>query len=323
MTWCPLAFALTLTALVAPAAAHAAPEPRAYPERDAHQLDRIAGHAGGGSGIVVADARSGAELYARHADTPRTLASNTKLFVTAAAAHRWGERVYPTLRAILEPSDNALAEALAARLGDGSRHRGVRRAERFAAGVGARVQLRDGAGLATANRATPRQMVRFLVAMRHVRGYRGWERALPVAGRSGTLAARMRGTAAEGRCHAKTGTLFVRTNASTLSGYCTTRSGRAIAFSILMATTPQNGRAVQDRLLARIARLSVRAASYADSHHSVGRRDDPVREAEAVAGASPAGSTPPGCFFGRANGVRRIPLCQDAILASRSPSNPG
>jgi hypothetical protein len=30
-----------------------------------------------------------------------------------------------------------------------------------------------------------------------------------------------------------------------------------------------------------------------------------------------------GCFFGRANGVRRIPLCQDAILASRSPSNPG
>ena len=48
MTWRPLAVALTLTALVAPVAAHAAPEPRAYPERDAHQLDRIAGHARGG-----------------------------------------------------------------------------------------------------------------------------------------------------------------------------------------------------------------------------------------------------------------------------------
>jgi D-alanyl-D-alanine carboxypeptidase len=248
-----LAAALTLTALAAPAAAQAAPELRAYSERAAHRLDGIAAHADGAYGIVVADARTGAELYARHADTPRTLASNTKLFITATAANRWGARINPTLSAILGPSDNARAEALAARLGNGSRRRGVRRAQQFAASIGARVRLRDGSGLATADRATPRQVVRFLVAMRRVRGYRGWQRAFPVAGRSGTLAARMRGTAAEGRCRAKTGTLFLRTNASTLSGYCTTRSGRTIAFSILMATTPGNGHAVQDRLLARIA----------------------------------------------------------------------
>ena len=246
-----LAAALTLTALVTPAAAEA----RAYSERAAHRLDAIAAQAGDAYGIVVADARNGAELYARHADTPRTLASNTKLFITAAAADRWGKRVDSTLRAILRPSDNALAEALAARLGNGSHRRGVRRAERFAASIGARVRLRDGSGLATGNRATPRQMVRFLVAMRRVRGHRGWQHSFPVAGRSGTLAARMRGTAAEGRCRAKTGSLFLHTNASTLSGYCTARSGRSIAFSILMATTPENGRAVQDRLLARIAAL--------------------------------------------------------------------
>lgn len=245
-----LAAVVTLTALVAPAAADARDS-----ERAAHRLDSIAAQAGGAYGIVVADARTGAEVYARHANTPRTLASNTKLFITAAAANRWGRRIYPTLRAILRPSDNAGAEALAARLGDGSRRRGVRRAERFAASIGARVQLRDGSGLATADRATPRQMVRFLVAMRRVRGHRGWQHAFPVAGRSGTLAARMRGTAAEGRCRAKTGSLFLRTNASTLSGYCSAHSGRSIAFSILMATTPENGRAVQDRLLARIAAL--------------------------------------------------------------------
>jgi D-alanyl-D-alanine carboxypeptidase len=248
-----IAAALTLIALAAPGGAQAASQPRAYSGRAAHRLDRIVARADGDYGIVVADARTGTELYARHADTPRTLASNTKLFITAAAAHRWGDRISQTLRAILQPSDNAAAEALAARLGDGSRRRGVRRAQRFAASIGADVHLRDGSGLATADRASPRQMVRFLVAMRHVRGYRGWQRALPVVGRSGTLAGRMRGSAAEGRCHAKTGTLFLHVNASTLSGYCAIRSGRPIAFSMLMATTPANGRAVQDRLLERIA----------------------------------------------------------------------
>src|SRR5215210_4864218 len=247
-----LAAALTLAALAAPAAAHAARERRAYPERTARDLDRIAAHAHGGYGIVVADARTGAELYARRANTRRTLASNTKLFITAAAAHRWGERIAATLSAILGPSDNAGAEALAARLGEGSRRRGVRRAQQFAASLGARVRLRDGSGLATANRATPRQVARFLVAMRRVDGHRAWQRGFPVAGRSGTLAVRMRGTAASGRCRAKTGTLFLHTNASTLSGYCSTRSRRTVAFSILMATAPANGRAVQDRLLARI-----------------------------------------------------------------------
>jgi D-alanyl-D-alanine carboxypeptidase len=245
-----LAVALAAVALVA---APSAAQSRAYSPRVAHALDGIAADADGAYGIAVADARTGAELYARHADTPRTLASNTKLFVTAAAANRWGGRISRTLSAILLPSDNVRAEALAARLGRGSHRRGVRRAEQFAASLGARVRLRDGSGLAVGNRATPRHMVRFLVAMRGVDGHRIWQRALPVAGRSGTLAGRMRGTAAEGRCRAKTGTLFLRTRASTLSGYCTARSGRAIAFSILMATTPANGRAVQDRLVARIA----------------------------------------------------------------------
>jgi D-alanyl-D-alanine carboxypeptidase/D-alanyl-D-alanine-endopeptidase (penicillin-binding protein 4) len=90
--------------------------------------------------------------------------------------------------------------------------------------------------------------------MRHVRGFHGFRRALPVAGRTGTLAYRMRGTAAAGRCHGKTGTLFLRTLASALSGYCTTRSGRAVAFSMLVGGMPIDAaRAVQDRLLARIA----------------------------------------------------------------------
>jgi D-alanyl-D-alanine carboxypeptidase len=226
---------------------------RPYPVRAAKRLDVLAARTGGGHGIVVADVRTGKELYARHAGIARTLASTTKLFITGAALHRWARRIRPALRPILRLSDNARAEALAARLGDGSRRLGLRRAQRFAGRIGARVQLRDGSGLATGNRATPRQLVRFLVAMRRVRGYRVWKRALPLAGRSGTLARRLRGTPAEARCHAKTGTLFLRTYASTLAGYCRVRSGQTVAFAMLMATTPTRGRLVQDRLLARIA----------------------------------------------------------------------
>jgi D-alanyl-D-alanine carboxypeptidase len=226
---------------------------RAYPPRAARRLDMLAAQSGGGHGIVVADVRTGKELYARQGGIARTLASTTKLFITGAAVERWGERIGPALPAILQQSDNIRAERLAVRLGDGSRRRGLRRAQRFAARIGARLRLRDGSGLATGNTATPRQLVRFLVAMRRVRGHRVWKRALPLAGRSGTLARRLRATPAEGRCRAKTGTLFLRTNASTLAGYCRTRSGRSVAFAMLMATTPARGRVVQDRLLARIA----------------------------------------------------------------------
>ena len=75
-----------------------------------------------------------------------------------------------------------------------------------------------------------------------------------MAGRDGTLADRMKGTAAAGRCHAKTGTL---TGVSALSGYCYNRSGRKFAFSILMNSVRDTyaARAAQDRIAALIAAL--------------------------------------------------------------------
>jgi D-alanyl-D-alanine carboxypeptidase/D-alanyl-D-alanine-endopeptidase (penicillin-binding protein 4) len=249
----PVAAAVAALVLVAPAAPAAA-RPYRYSERTVTALDRTAAPAGRHASVVVADVHTGRELYARRPGTRRVLASNTKLFITGAAAHRWGDAVASSLAAILRPSDNLLAERLAARLGHGDARAGVRDAVQFARSVGVTVRLRDGAGLDPANRTTARQVVRFLLAMRHVRGFHGWKRALPVAGRTGTLAYRMRGTAAAGRCHGKTGTLFLRTLASALSGYCTTHSGRAVAFSILVGGMPIDAaRAVQDRLLAHVA----------------------------------------------------------------------
>ena len=56
-------------------------------------------------------------------------------------------------------------------------------------------------------------------------------RSLAVAGRNGTLYDRMRGTAAQDRCHAKTGTLR---DVSALAGYCDTAGGERVAFAFLM-----------------------------------------------------------------------------------------
>jgi D-alanyl-D-alanine carboxypeptidase len=76
-----------------------------------------------------------------------------------------------------------------------------------------------------------------------------------VAGRSGTLAHRMRRTAAQGKCHAKTGTL---TGVSALSGYCfqgADDAEHAVVFSLLMNRVDVNrARLVQDRMAALIAR---------------------------------------------------------------------
>jgi D-alanyl-D-alanine carboxypeptidase len=244
------AVAVALAGAAAPAGAHASP----YSHGTVRALDRVTAQGGRHVSALVVDVHSGRPLYARRADTQRVLASNTKLFVTAAAADRWGDAVAPTLAAVLRPSDNELAERVAARLGHGDAHAGVRDAVRFARSLGVRVRLHDAAGLDTGNRTTARQMVRFLLAMRHVRGFHAWKRALPTAARSGTLAYRLRGTPAAGRCHAKTGTLFLRTLASTLSGYCTTRSGATVAFSLLVGGLPVGAaKVIEDRFVARVA----------------------------------------------------------------------
>ena len=64
----------------------------------------------------------------------------------------------------------------------------------------------------------------------------------------------MRGTAAQDRCHAKTGTLI---GVSALAGICEATGGHAIAFALLMnraAILPAHR--VQDRIASAIARYT-------------------------------------------------------------------
>jgi D-alanyl-D-alanine carboxypeptidase/D-alanyl-D-alanine-endopeptidase (penicillin-binding protein 4) len=60
--------------------------------------------------------------------------------------------------------------------------------------------------------------------------YATFRASLPVAGVDGTIRSRMRGTSAEGRVFAKTGTLD---KARSLSGYVNTPDGRTLLFSFL------------------------------------------------------------------------------------------
>jgi serine-type D-Ala-D-Ala carboxypeptidase/endopeptidase (penicillin-binding protein 4) len=156
-------------------------------------------------------------------------------------------------------SDNFFAEmllkglALQAR-GLGTTAGGARVAAGFARRLGAPVRLVDGSGLSRANLASPLRVVRLLATMAGRDEFDAWYASLPVAGRDGTLADRMRGGPARGRCRAKTGTL---SNVSALSGYCEARSGDLYAFSVLMnGVYPTGARRLQDRTAQAIAAIA-------------------------------------------------------------------
>ncbi|HET6449497.1 MAG TPA: D-alanyl-D-alanine carboxypeptidase/D-alanyl-D-alanine-endopeptidase [Conexibacter sp.] len=158
------------------------------------------------------------------------------------------------VRLTLVPSDNLFAEMLlkdvGARFGSaGSTAAGVTVVKRTLARFGIRPQIADGSGLSRVDRTSPRQVVTLLSALRANAELRA---ALPVAGRSGTLAERMRRTSAQDRCQAKTGTL---SNVSALAGYCRTPNGHLLAFAFIenLVYTPTAKKA-EDQLAIAIAR---------------------------------------------------------------------
>jgi D-alanyl-D-alanine carboxypeptidase/D-alanyl-D-alanine-endopeptidase (penicillin-binding protein 4) len=134
-------------------------------------------------------------------------------------------------------SDNYFAETLIKLLGAkfggaGTTAAGADVVEAFARSHGSAVQAVDGSGLTRTNRASPRQVVELLLGMQEDEAGEEFVQDLALAGQEGTVASRMEGTAAYGRCRTKTGTI---SGVSNLSGYCFNKSGRVIAFSILMA----------------------------------------------------------------------------------------
>ena len=147
-----------------------------------------------------------------------------------------------------------ILKAIAADTGRGTTRGGVALVKAYAREAGASLSTQNGSGLSRADRASPSSVGALLTSLlseeEPVR--EAFLSSLAVAGGTGTLAGRMRGTAAQGNCIGKTGTL---TGVSALSGYCEVAPDRFVVFSILMQRV-DIGRAhlAQDRMAALIAR---------------------------------------------------------------------
>jgi D-alanyl-D-alanine carboxypeptidase/D-alanyl-D-alanine-endopeptidase (penicillin-binding protein 4) len=154
-------------------------------------------------------------------------------------------------------SDNFFAEMLiklvGARFGGGgTTAAGARVVQAFARGHESGVHAVDGSGLTRSNRASPAQVVGLLRSMRDAEVGDEFIQDLALTGQEGTVADRMHGTAAYGRCRTKTGTISAVSN---LSGYCFNRSGRVMIFSILMGSVRDLGLAhlEQDLIAGEVA----------------------------------------------------------------------
>ena len=94
------------------------------------------------------------------------------------------------------------------------------------------MSLYDGSGLSQYNAINPRQMVFVLQFMKNNSLYfDSFYNSLPIAGKTGTIENMFKGSIAEGQLRAKSGTIE---HVKAYSGYVTSKSGREIAFSMVV-----------------------------------------------------------------------------------------
>jgi D-alanyl-D-alanine carboxypeptidase/D-alanyl-D-alanine-endopeptidase (penicillin-binding protein 4) len=142
------------------------------------------------------------------------------------------------LPAVLKPSQNQIAEVFLRtigleRTGIGTADSGRRVVERQFTEwkiPSDGYVVRDGSGLSRNDLISPEAVVGILDVMRRSPNFDLFFQSLPIAGVDGTIRTRMKGTAAEGNLHAKTGTLSM---VRSLSGYVRTADNRLLEFSIL------------------------------------------------------------------------------------------
>ncbi|HEV3093536.1 MAG TPA: D-alanyl-D-alanine carboxypeptidase/D-alanyl-D-alanine-endopeptidase [Solirubrobacteraceae bacterium] len=167
----------------------------------------------------------------------------------------------PTLAQLLAltlpPSDNYFAETLlkdiGARYGGaGSTAAGAAVVRREMARFHIHPHLLDGSGLSHSDRTSPIEVVTLLASLAHTPLGTTLRKDLAVAGHTGTLSERMRGTPASGRCQAKTGTLI---GVSNLAGYCQSASGDVLAFAFFDdGIETSEAHTIQDSMAISLAR---------------------------------------------------------------------
>ena len=143
----------------------------------------------------------------------------------------------------------ALPEAIGRERGDDEAGLAVIRVWLARAGIAtARLALHDGSGLSRLDLVTPEASARLLLALSRTNAGLVFKESLPIAGRDGTLAGRLK--TLTDSVSAKTGSL---TYDNSLSGYLNTSKGRLLTFSIMC--NDQTGRGDSIRLIDQIVSL--------------------------------------------------------------------
>ncbi len=226
--------------------------------------------------VLVVSMDNAEVVFSRGADRPLIPASNMKLVAVATALEllgpHWdcsglpgaqpGETLAELAPRILKPSNNALADALMARM-PAAAGRPELCPQLLAAETWGERQLflrgerwPDGSGLSRSGLMSAHTTVRLLWYMVGAGAAEEFILALPTSGVDGTLRRRMTGTAAQGRVRAKTGTLR---GVSALSGYLITYDGEWLVFSIIFngySSEHPPVRRLQDQICAALVRLA-------------------------------------------------------------------
>lgn len=172
-----------------------------------------------------------------------------------------GPNVGEQIRVVNKDSQNLHAETLLRRLGlaafgDGHVASSLRARDVFLRGLGVRINdtaMLDGSGLSRTDLVTVRAEVDLLAAMARHPQAKIFKDSLPIAGVDGTLKNRMKGTRAEGRVFAKTGSLR---QVNALAGYVDAVSGRHLVFSMIVnhhTRPPREAADAMDEICALLA----------------------------------------------------------------------
>jgi serine-type D-Ala-D-Ala carboxypeptidase/endopeptidase (penicillin-binding protein 4) len=190
-------------------------------------------------GLHAPAAYAAHELYSTLKNDGVSIDGGVGAAATPAGATQLAQAPSPTIAQLiglmLPPSDNFFAETLVKDLG--ARYGGAGTTAAGAAVVSSTIakllgihpRVVDGSGLSEADRTSPYEVADLLVELAGTPTGEVLRESMAVAGRSGTLELRMRGTRAAGNCEGKTGTL---TGVSNLVGYCRAADGHTLAFAI-------------------------------------------------------------------------------------------
>lgn len=143
------------------------------------------------------------------------------------------------MKTLMKESNNLYAESLVKLLGyhfgsEGSFEEGEKTIKstlrRFGLAEDS-YRYEDGSGLCRYNYISPNQIIKILRGMYYHKYGDVFKNSLPIAGVDGTIDYRMKGTVAEGRISAKTGTI---SSVRCLSGYALTQDDEVLAFSVMV-----------------------------------------------------------------------------------------